>query len=72
MLYVNCALAVVWLLVFCATVHRGTMGWSWYFLVISTFYVGPGLKVIKLAYSLKLKIKRIDCLLADACVSNSK
>ena len=28
---------------------------------------GPDFEVIKLEYSLKLKIKRNDCLLADTC-----
>ena len=38
------------------------------FVIMSAVVVAvPGLEVIKLKYSLKLKIKRIDWLLADTC-----
>ena len=35
--------------------------------IFSFCFVGPGLEVIKLQYSLRLKIKRNDWLLADTC-----
>ena len=41
-------------------IRSGSLLWNY-------FAFGPGLEVIKLEYSLKLKIKRNDWLLADTC-----
>ena len=51
MLYMNCVLALMWLCVFWP-LPCGAMGWS----VVSYFGIS--------CYSLKLKIKHSDCLLA--------
>ena len=60
--YFNYVLAVLWLLLFSAFSSRcrGSVSGLWSMIV--SF---PGLEVIKLEYSLKLKIKRNDWLLAD-------